>query len=155
MSTLGIGHTIIAIIALIAAAVSFFKYGAIKPFSGPGKLYSILTAIACISAFGLSKTGHFNPGHALGILILILLGLAYLLGQKKKLIFLYVVIFCMTTTVFLSLVPAANETLSRLPVGHPLANGPTSPIVQNTIKVLLVLFLAGLTTQFLRLKKAP
>lgn len=152
MSILGIAHTVISIVALVVAAVSLSKEGAINPFSKLGKQYSILTAIACVSSFGLSSSGHFNPGHALAILILLLLGIAYLLGKKKNPISLYVVLFCTSTTVFLSLVPAVNETLSRLPVGHPLADGPTSPIVQNSLKVLLVLYLTGLTIQIFRLK---
>jgi hypothetical protein len=153
MSILGIAHTVISVVALIIAAVCLFKEGAINPFSKLGKQFSILTAIACVSSFALSSSGHFNPGHALGILILILLGIAYWLGKKTKPVFLYVVLFCTSTVVFLSLIPGINETLSRLPIGHPFADGPTSPIVQNALKVLLVLYLAGLAIQILRLKK--
>lgn len=152
MSILGIAHTVISVVALVVAAVCLSKDGAINPFSKLGKQYSILTAIACVSAFGLSSSGHFNPGHALAILILLLLGIAYLLGKKKSSISMYVVLFCTSTTVFLSLVPAVNETLSRLPIGHPLADGPTSPIVQNSLKVLLLLYLTGLAIQIFRLK---
>jgi len=152
MSVLGIAHTVISIVALVVAAVSLSKEGAINPFSKLGKQYGILTAIACVSSFGLSSSGHFNPGHALAILILLLLGIAWLLGKKKNPISRYVVLFCISTTVFLSLVPAVNETLSRLPIGHPLADGPTSPIVQNSLKVLLVLYLTGITIQMFRLK---
>ena len=153
MSILGIAHTVISIFALIIGAVCLFKNGAINPFSKLGKQYSIFTAITCVSSFGLSKSGHFNPGHALGILILILLGIAYLFGKKTKPIFLYIVLFCTSTTLFLSLIPGVNETLSRLPIGHPLADGPTSPIVQNALKILLVLYFAGFAIQILRLKK--
>ena len=153
MSILGIAHTVISIVALIIAAVCLFKNGTINPFSKLGKQYSILTAIACVSSFALSKSGHFNPGHALGILILILLGMAYWLGKRTKPVSLYVVLFCTSTTVFLSLIPGVSETLSRLPIGHPLADGPTSPIVQNALKVLLVLYLSGIAIQIFRLKK--
>lgn len=153
MSILGIGHTIISIMALIVAAIGLFKQGAINPFSRLGKQYSILTAIACVSAFGLSKTGHFNAGHALGILILLLLATAYLLGKKKKSIFVYIVLFCMSTTIFLSLIPGISETLTRLPTGHPFADGPSSPVLLNALKILFVLFLTGLVTQILLLRK--
>jgi hypothetical protein len=153
MSILGIGHTIVSIVALIVAGIALFKDGAIHPFSKQGKQYSILTAIACVSAFGLSKTGQFNAGHALGILILLLLGIAYLLGRKKKTIVSYIVLSCMSATVFLSLIPGVSETLTRLPIGHPFANGPASPVLLNSLKVLLVLFLAGLTIQILGLRK--
>lgn len=154
MSILGIGHTIISIMALIVAAIGLFKQGAINPFSRLGKQYSILTAIACVSAFGLSKTGHFNAGHALGILILLLLATAYLLGKKKKSFFAYIVLFCMSTTIFLSLIPGISETLTRLPTGHPFADGPSSPVLLSALKILFVLFLTGLATQILLLRKA-
>src|SRR5689334_16449186 len=106
MSILGIAHTAISVIALVVAVISLSKTGAIDPYSKLGKQYSILTAIACISAFGLSSTGGFNPGHALAILILLLLGIGYLLGKKENAVARYVVLFCTSTTVFLSLVPA-------------------------------------------------
>ena len=154
MSILGIAHTVISVVALIFAAVCLIKNGAIDPYSKWGKQYSIFTVIACVSAFGLSSTGHFNPGHGLAILILLLLGISYLLGKKTKPGSRYGVLFCMSTTVFLSLVPAVNETLTRLPVGHPFAAGPTSPAVQNALKVLLFLYLTGLTLQILLLKRS-
>jgi hypothetical protein len=155
MSILGIIHTIIAIIALLFAAVTLFKNGVINPYSQLGKYYSILTVIACITSFGLSKAGGFNEGHILGILILVLLAVAYSLGritfQQRNRVFIQV--FCMSVTLFLSLIPAVNETLSRLPVDHPLANGPESPLVQSIIKGLLVLLIIGLIGQFLKIKK--
>lgn len=156
LSQLGIFHTVISIIALIFAGIALFGEGLIKPFSKLGKYYSVLTAIACISSFWLSKSGKFNPGHAIGILILLLLILAYYLGDKvlAKSKALYIQTFSMSTTVFLSLIPAVNETLSRLPVDQPLSSGPDSPIVQNVVKVLLVLLIAGLAGQYFKLKKA-
>ncbi len=156
LSQLGIFHTVISIIALVFAGIALFSEGLIKPFGKLGKYYSVLTAIACISSFWLSKTGKFNPGHAIGILILLLLILAYYLGDKvlAKSKALYIQTFSMSTTVFLSLIPAVNETLSRLPVGQPLSSGPDSPIVQNVVKVLLVLLIAGLAGQYFKLKKA-
>lgn len=155
MSILGIIHTIIAVIALLFAVAALVKEGIINPFSSSGKIYSILTVIACVTSFGLSKAGGFNPGHGIGILILILLGVAYLPGRNasRKKTLLLIQVFCMTLTLFLSMIPAVNETLSRLPVGHPLADGPTSPIVQNAIKVLLVLLVIGLVLQFFKVKK--
>jgi small-conductance mechanosensitive channel len=155
MSILGIAHTAIAIVALLFAAAALVKEGIINPFSSSGKIYSILTVIASVTSFGLSKEGGFNPGHGIGILILILLGVAYLLGRKAagKKVLLVIQVFCMTLTLFLSLIPAINETLLRVPVGHPLSDGPTSPIVQNCIKVLLVVLIVGLVLQFLKVKK--
>ena len=155
MSILGLIHTIIAIIALVFAAIGLIKTGFVSPFSTNGKYYSAFTVLACVTSFGLSKAGGFNPGHAIGILILILLAVAYLTGKNaaRKRTLLYVQVISMSATVFLSLIPAVNETLTRVPAGNPLAEGPDSPIVQNAVKVLLVLFLLGVTLQILKLRK--
>ena len=153
MSTLGIIHTAISIAAVIVAFVSLLKDGYILPLSKTGKIYSVLNAVACISSFWLSKSGHFNPGHAIGILVLLCLTTAYLLVNKTTAWLKYVVVFCMSFSLFLSLVPAVNETLSRLPIGHPIANGPDSPIVQLTIKFLLLLFVIGVVLQIRKVRK--
>jgi hypothetical protein len=155
MSILGIAHTIIAVIALLFAIAALVKEGIINPFSNTGKTYSILTVVACVTSFGLSKEGGFNPGHGIGILILILLGVAYLLGRNasRKKSLLLIQVLCMTLTLFLSLIPAINETLLRVPVGHPLSDGPTSPIVQTCIKVLLGLLVVGLVLQFFKVRQ--
>ena len=112
--------------------------------------------MACVTSFGLSKAGGFNPGHALGIIILILLAVAYLLREEKiksskNLFFLQT--FCMTTTLFLSLLPAINETLTRIPRGHPLAESPESPAVQVSVKILFAVYLIGIIFQFFKVRK--
>lgn len=156
MSILGILHTAISVLAIIMAIVALLKTRKIDPYSSAGKTYSLLTAVACITAFPLSKAGGFNPGHAIGILILILLAVVYLLireNKSKKTLWNYISVVAMSSTLFLSLVPAVNETLSRLPLDHPIASGPQDPIVQKTLLGLFVLFLTGLAYQLLQVKK--
>jgi hypothetical protein len=57
----------------------------------------------------------------------------------------------MSFSFFLLLVPGTNETLTRLPVGHPIGAGPDSPPVQAALVGLLILFLIGTTYQLLKL----
>ncbi|MFM2226372.1 MAG: hypothetical protein RJA07_2574 [Bacteroidota bacterium] len=153
MSILGIVHTTISIAAIIVSLVSLIKDGYILPLSKTGKIYSVLNAGACITSFWLSKSGHFNPGHAIGILVLLCLTTAYLLANKTTAWLQYLTVFCMSFSLFLSLVPAVNETLSRLPIGHPIANGPDSFIVQSTIKLLLLLFVIGVVLQIRKVRR--
>jgi hypothetical protein len=57
-----------------------------------------------------------------------------------------------TTTFFLHMIPAINETTTRLPPSAPLAAGPNDPVILALVGVALVLFIAGATVQVLRLK---
>ena len=50
---------------------------------------------------------------------------------------------------FLLLVPGINETLTRLPVAHPLAAGPASPVVRGALAAWLGIFVLGATLQLL------
>jgi hypothetical protein len=147
LSTLGAIHTIISIAAIIYAFIAFAKYGKIIPGTRAGNYYTILTIFACLTAFGLSKAGGFNPGHGLAIMILVFLGISWLLKTNRKPWAAYLQTFLMTTTLLLSLIPAVNETLTRVPLGHPLATDITSPAIQNTLKGLLVIYFLGLIAQ--------
>ena len=35
------------------------------------------------------------------------------------------------------MIPTVNETLTRVPVGHPLAKGPTDPLIAQTLLIIL------------------
>lgn len=153
LSVLGTIHTIIAIVAIIFAIAAFIQSGKIVPGTTTGNYYAILTAIACFTAFGLSKAGGFNPGHALAILILLFLAIAYLLRGSKRSWAPYVQAFLMTTTLLLSLVPAVNETLTRVPLGHPLATDITSPAITKTLMGLLILYVLALILQAVFIRK--
>jgi len=63
----------------------------------------------------------------------------------------YLQTLAMSFSFMLLLVPGTNETLSRLPVGHPLASGIDSPIVKSALAGLFVLFLIGTAYQMFKL----
>jgi hypothetical protein len=71
LSILGIIHTAISILALVAAFVALFQTGIIDPVQRAGRAYVILTVIACLTAFPIMRTGHFGPGHVLGVIVLV------------------------------------------------------------------------------------
>ena len=54
-------------------------------------------------------------------------------------------------SVLLSLVPGTNETLTRLPPSHPLADAPLSPLVLQVLQVWLGLFVLGFAAQCWRI----
>jgi len=100
------------------------------------------------------KTGHLTGGHYLAILILVLLPIGIYAKQLRVFGKLtdYVQAIIMSATLFFSFVPAVIETLTRLPISRPLADGPNASIVQMGLKILVVLFLGGITYQVLKIR---
>ena len=153
ISTLGAIHTALGIIPVVAGLVAFVRYGRIDPGNAVGKAYIAGMVVSILTSFGLSSTGHFNAGHALGIVAL----LAMLAGAlAPRIHFLgraagYLQTLAMSFSFFLLLVPGTNETLSRLPADHPLGSGIDSPVVQSALKGLVVLFLLGIAYQMFAL----
>jgi hypothetical protein len=153
LSTLGIIHTAISLIAVLAALASFVTRGSIKPKDFLGRLYLVTTIIACLTAFGLSKHGGLNPGHALAALTLLSLAAAILSEKFSVRGWRYVQVSLLSLSLFFSLIPATAETLTRLPVGAPLATGPQDPLVGRFIGILFFLFVMTLLGQIIYLRK--
>lgn len=154
LSVLGIAHTAISLVPLGAAIYSFARYGAIEPGTRAGRVYLAGLVLSVLTAFGLSSTGGFNAGHALGILALLAVSGAWL---APKLPFLgrastYLATLGWSFSVFLLLVPGINETLTRLPPAQPLASGPDSPLVRGALLAWLALFAMGFVAQVFMLR---
>lgn len=149
ISTLGAFHTAISVLPLAAGLYSFVRYRAIEPAKRSGQLYLVGMLLSVLTAFGLSSTGGFNAGHALGILALLVMGGSLLIRQLPLFPRLapYLSQFGFSFSFFLLLVPAIGETLTRLPVNHPLATGPESPLVRGTVLAWLAIFVVGAAWQ--------
>lgn len=154
LSSLGIFHTLIGFIAIVAAIVSYIRYSKINLAHSTGKIYWYGTVITSITSLGLLKHG-FNPGHVFALFILVLVAAAYYLHTKKQgnNRNRYWENALLSFSFFLSWVPTVNETLNRIPVGHPLANGPQDPLIAKILLVLFVMFLVGSVLQFRKQRK--
>jgi len=154
ISAIGAVHTVISLIPIFAGIYAFFRYGKIDETTRSGKLYLITTTLAVLSSFGVSSTGGLNAGHAFGILVLLAaFGGVYVrkmnsVGKIRR----YLSVFGLSFSFLLSLVPGTNETLSRLPTSHPLADGPMSPVVQITLLIWLIVFIVGFAAQCRRIR---
>jgi hypothetical protein len=58
----------------------------------------------------------------------------------------------MSLTLFFSFIPAIVETLTRLPMSRPIADGPNSPIIQTGLMSLVGLFVVGVIYQFIKIR---
>jgi uncharacterized membrane protein len=156
LSNLGIFHTVIGVITIIAALVSFVRYSNINLAVLSGKIYFYGTLVTSLTALGISKHGGFNPGHILSLLILVLVIVAFYLYSKRKgnNRARYFENFLMSFSFLLSMLPTVNETLTRIPIGHPLANNISDPIIAKTLLVIFILFIVGSVYQFIRQRKS-
>ncbi|WP_223642066.1 hypothetical protein [Corallococcus sp. EGB] len=154
LSTLGIIHTLVSVPPIVFGVWAFVRDGRVDPGTRLGKAYVVSVVASVVTSFGLSSTGGFNPGHALGLLTLLLMAVGAaapsvgLLGRATE----YARTLTYSASFMLLLVPGINETLTRLPAGKPLADSPRSPVVQAALAVLLGLFLCGAAYQVLRLR---
>lgn len=155
LSFLGAIHTAISLIPVLAGAYGFARDGRITPHSrlGDWYLYGMLGSV--FSSFGLSSTGGFNSGHALGIIALLAIFAGrhvqsvQRLGNARP----YLQTASMTFSFLVLMIPGLNETLSRVPVGNPIGHGPDSPEVKLAIAIAFGIFLLGLGYQMLRLRQ--
>ena len=156
LSGLGIFHTIIGIVAIAAAIISFIRFGKIDLTQLSGKIYFYTTAVTALTALGISKHGGFNPGHIFSVFIFILVVVAFWLSVKRNTSNKARIVenFLLSFSFFLSLVPTVNETFTRVPLGHPLAKNPTDPIIAQTLLVLLIAFIAGAIYQYIKQRNA-
>lgn len=155
LSKLGIFHTVIGVIAIVAAVIALIRSGKIDLRKLAGKIYFYCTLISSLTALGLSHVKGINPGHILALLIVVLVSAAYFFYAKRpgNNRYRYAETFFLSFSFFLSLIPTVNETFSRLPVGRPLAHGPKDPFIAKILLVLFVLLVVGSVLQFRRQRK--
>jgi hypothetical protein len=154
LSILGFIHTTISILALLAAFWGLSRSGKIDPASNPGKRYVWLTIITCLTGLPIMRFGHPTGGHYLAIIILVLLPIGIyalrmrFLGKLGE----YIQVIVMSTTLFLSCIPLIIESLTRLPISHPIAYGPDDPLLKNALTGLLVVYAIGVIYQIIKLR---
>jgi uncharacterized membrane protein len=153
LTQLGVLHTAVSLVAVAAAIVALARHKEITTRQRAGQVYIASTVIACLTGFGIFQHGGFGPPHALGILTLIALGLAYAAGRgafgraSRRL-----EIVAYTLTVFFHSIPGVTESLTRLPPGAPIAPSQEAPIFPVLYGIFFVIFLVGVTLQVRWLK---
>src|SRR5688572_17720820 len=153
LTTLGIIHTAISLVALAAGIVALIRYKEIPPKSIVGMLYIWTTVLTCLTGFPIMQHGGFGKPHVLGVITLVVLVVAALAGRSKfGSASRYVEVVSYSATFFFHWIPTVVETTTRLPVGAPLITNRDGPELQAATGVLFLLFLIGATLQVLRLR---
>jgi uncharacterized membrane protein len=156
LTLLGFVHTAISLVAVAAGAIALIRDGAISPRNALGKTYVITTVLTCLTGFGIFQHGGFGKPHILGIITLVVIGIAALagytslLGRASK----YVETVGYSLTFFFHMIPGVTETSTRLPLGMPLLPNAEAPQLQVASGALFLLFLIGAALQVRRLRAA-
>lgn len=154
LTFIGSIHTLLGLVALVAGAICFFQDGAISLRSRAGQVFVWSTVLTCLSGFGIFQRGGFNIAHALGVMTLVVLGIAAWAERTQPLgrLSAYVATVGFSLTYFFHWIPGTTETFTRFPSGSPLFSSPEDPALEKTVGVMFLLFLIGAAVQVWRLR---
>jgi uncharacterized membrane protein len=154
LTQLGIVHTAISLVAVVAGAIALLRDKRISPRNMVGKVYIVTTVLTCLTGFGIFQHGGFGKPHVLGIITLVVLGIAWLAGSTNVFgrLSAYIETVSYSATFLFHMIPAITETTTRLPLSAPLLPNADAPQLQLASGVLLLLFLIGATLQVLALR---
>jgi uncharacterized membrane protein len=149
LTTLGIAHTAISLVALVSGFAALARFKQIRIKDRMGLIYLVSTFLTAATGLGIFQHGGFGPPHVLSILTLLALGVGWAATATTVLggLSAYVQLVCFSTTVFFHLVPGFTETLTRLPPSAPLLASAEAPQLQAIAAVLLVALITGLVFQ--------
>ncbi|HDS1140294.1 TPA: hypothetical protein QDZ75_004379 [Stenotrophomonas maltophilia] len=155
LTLLGAIHTAISLVPILAGLHGFIRHRGIDPAARSGKIYLIGLVLSVATSFTVSSTGGLNPGHAFGVIVLLVAFGGVVVARLRFLgrLAAYLSTFALSFSFLLSLVPGVNETLTRLPVAHPLAAAPMAPVVLQTLLGCLAVFVVGFAGQCWRIHR--
>lgn len=156
LTSLGIFHTIVSVLPIGFGFYALARDGKIDLRNWTGKFYLATMLIGSITAFGISRHGGFNFGHVLSAITLSLLltGLAASRTRWFGRVSDYVETISLSTSFLLLMVFTTTETLTRLPVGNPVAADPDAPVLGAVRLGLLLAYLSGVAYQVWQVRVA-
>jgi uncharacterized membrane protein len=156
LTPLGLFHTLVSLVAVVAALVALYRDKGISPRTSIGRTYLVSLLITTLTGFPIFRHGSVGPPHIVGAIIMVVLAVAALAAKTR--VFggasAYVETLSYSTTVFLLMIPTVTETLTRVPPSAPWVASPEAPIFPPLYAVLLVLFLVGAFLQVGQLRAA-
>lgn len=156
LTPLGLFHTLVSLVAVVAAFVALFREGEISPRRPIGRIYLATLLVTTLTGFPIFRHGQVGPPHILGVVTIAVLAVAALacltntFGRASA----YVEKVGYSFTVFLLMIPTFTETLTRVPPGAPWVASPEAALFPPLYLALFMVFLAGAVQQVRRLRRA-
>jgi len=155
ITALGWFHTAIGITALVSGFYTLAKRKEFTLQFRASQIYLLATLITAVTALGIFQNGSFGAAHGLAVLTLVGLTVGTLaattgiFGKLSR----YVQAAGFSATLLFHLIPAITDFLLRLPAGDPFLTSIEDPILKMSYLLLLVLFLLGLSLQFVWIRR--
>jgi len=155
LTQLGVIHTAISLVAVGAGIVALLRDGLITSRNSLGMIYVIATVLTCFTGFGIFQHAGFGKAHLLGVVTLVVLGVAALAEYTRTFgrVGIQVATLSYSATFLFHWIPAITEAATRLPPGTPLLPNADAPELQIATGVLVVLFLLGAFVQLRQLRE--
>jgi hypothetical protein len=155
LTPLGLFHTLVSLVALVAMFVALYQDRAITPRTAIGRFYLWTLWITTLTGFPIFRQGIVTPPFVLGVLTVVVLLVAALAGKTRAFgrASAYVETVSYSTTVLFMMIPTVTETLTRVPPSGPWVASPEAPIFPVLYSILFALFLAGVTWQARNLRR--
>lgn len=154
MTTLGIIHTAISLVAVGAGIIALIRDKQIIGRNRIGWIYIWTTVLTCVTGFPIMQHDGFGAPHVTGIITLLTLAIAWQAGRGKWFgrAARRVEVVSYSATFLFHMIPAFVETSTRLPIGAPLVTDRDGREVQMVTGILFLLFLIGAALQVRRLR---
>jgi uncharacterized membrane protein len=149
LTAIGVIHTAISLVALLSGFWTLARHKQILPGNLSGRIYLLTTLLTAATGLLIFQHGGFGPPHVLSIITLLALAggaVAAFSGVFGRWAGDVQAIFFSATVLF-HLIPGFTESLTRLPLGHPLLPDAEAPELKLVSGVLVLLFLLGLGVQ--------
>ena len=154
LTPLGLLHTILSVVVVVAAIAALIRDKEISPQSGIGRIYIWTLVLTCLTGLPIFRHGGIGPPHVLGVLILATLAVAAIADRTRLFgrFAAYVRTVAYSATVFFLSISTVTETLTRLPPSDPVIASPDATIFKILYLALLILFLIGAALQIRKLR---
>jgi len=148
LTPLGVMHTAISLVAIVAGAWALARDKAIV-LNGLGKLYLAATALTAATGLMIFRHDVWRIGHTFSVLTLAALAIGTLaaatplFGRASR----YVQAFFFSSTMLIHMITGLAEALTRLPPSAPLVTAANAFIFKDIITGLVLLFVTGFVIQ--------
>ncbi len=83
LTPLGLFHTLVSLVAVVAAFVALYRDKGISPRTSIGRTYLVSLLITTLTGFPIFRHGSVGPPHIVGAIIMVVLAVAALAGTTR------------------------------------------------------------------------
>ncbi len=139
LTPLGLFHTLVSLVAVALAILAIAKDKGVSPGTTVGRAYIVTLLVTTVTGLPIFRHGTIGPPHIVGVLTLLALAIVWIAERTR--VFggrtAHVTTIGYSATVLFLMIPAVTETLTRVPPGAPLVEGPEAPVILTLNSILI------------------